>query len=191
MRKLSQTTLASRRKRSLLLAVVPALAAGALLAASAVPAQAAPAVRPFITGVFENYSTGMCLGLGGGHGDADAVVWRCNGASNQTWAAQTPTASEHITNGIPGQCLGVAGGSTGEGADVVGWTCQSAARNQDWEFGTVQPCYHDYSNDPYYPIFNSQTGYVVGVAGGSTKEGAHVITWRYQNTCNNQYWTLI
>jgi hypothetical protein len=208
MNKLSHLPTAWRPRRSLLFALAPALVAGAFLTASMAPAQAAPVhvatvsqlsvptahgrAHPLTTGVFENYVTGMCMGLSGGHNDSQAVVWKCNGASNQSWSDTFPWAKpQPIYNGNHGQCLGVSGGSTRQGADVMGWRCQPGVANQQWEFGTGPLCQHDYSNNNYFPIYNRETGMVVGVSGASTKEGAHLVMWHLQSGCNNQYWTLI
>jgi hypothetical protein len=198
MKSLSQTILARRHGRSLLFAVV----AGVVLAAPAVSAQAAPArvtaasmrnapgasrVRSSETGPIRNYvATTDCIGTSGGHNNTDAVLWPCNGTRNQTWTIAVPASGviQPIKNGN-GDCLGVAGGSTQVGAHVVAWKCQAGAANQEWYFGN-QSCYHAPLN--YTPIFNEQSKLVIGVAGGSTKAGAALIMWRFQNTCNNQFW---
>src|SRR5579862_2474279 len=98
--------LARLHRKALLAAAVSALGASAFLAASVMPAQAAPmrtatashhnvpgiggSVQPFFTGVIRNYVTGFCLGTHDGHNNTDAVVWRCNGARNQTWSEKYP-----------------------------------------------------------------------------------------------------
>jgi hypothetical protein len=205
MNKLSRAMLARGRGKSILVAVVPALAASAFLAASVMPAQAAPARVAAAsqqnapgtrdgappsgrTGPIVNYATGYCLGTQGGHNNTDVVVWTCNNSKNQTWTEQhTAQIPQPIKNGN-GDCLGVAGGSTSEGAHVVAWTCQSGALNQLWTTGTGNEC--NINNDHYWTIQNYETGLVLGVSGASTKEGADVVMWSLQKSpsCNNQYW---
>jgi hypothetical protein len=86
------------------------------------------------------------------------------------------------------QCLGVAGGSTAQGARVVGWNCLGTSHpDQYWMVNFGYSC--STANSPlYYPIFNYKSNRVLGVSGNSTAVGAAVVIWDFQLTCNNQYW---
>jgi Ricin-type beta-trefoil lectin domain-like len=134
-----------------------------------------------------NYNSGKCLGTSGGHNDADAVQWTCQGAKakNQQWhwGSQNSTYPGwyQLVNGN-GDCLGISAGSTHQGADAVGWKCLGSSHtDQYWA-----PL--DYSCSGYVPLENLKSGYVLGVAGNSKANGAHVVQWHYQDVCNNQFW---
>jgi Ricin-type beta-trefoil lectin domain-like len=171
------------------------LAGSALGLAAAAPAGAATSRPPVpaagSTDPFEvvNYHSGMCLGITGGEDDAPAVQWPCNGAANQAWhwgSEDGSTGHYQLING-DGECLGVAGASTKEGADVVGWTCLGTGHpDQYWQGNsTLLVCGGD-----YLPYFDLHSGQVLGVAGNSTSKGASVVQWPYQGECNNQFWHL-
>jgi Ricin-type beta-trefoil lectin domain len=152
-------------------------ARGGALAAS--PAAADPV--PF---EIKNYKSGRCLGIAGGADDAPAVLWNCNGSPNQMWTWDISIVYmglyARLVNG-DGECLGVAGGSLKEGADIYGWSCQDAF-NQFWTTTTT-------GVSGYYYIYNFASQMVVGVSGGSTANGAQLIQWR-ELTHPDQYWQL-
>ncbi len=134
-----------------------------------------------------NYNSGDCLGILGGADDAPAVQWPCDGSANQTWTFGREYGNSlyfQLVNG-DGQCLGVLGGSTAEGASVYGWSCLGPDHpDQYWE--KVRS-----TSDPDYRyLVNLNSGLVVGVLGNSTAEGASVVQWANQNTENNQLWEL-
>lgn len=163
-----------------------------LLAAASAAGLAAvlltPAAPVFANGTanFINWNDqyNKCLGIAGGASDADAVLWDCNGHPDQTWhiGQQNFDGYYQLING-DNQCLGVAGGSTTEGADIVGWTCNGHP-DQYWLINTNIDC-----GGGFNPILNFNAGgYVVAVAGNSTANGAHIVIWPYQGKCNNQFW---
>jgi hypothetical protein len=193
----------SRRVRLLAIASILGLS-GALGLAVAAPAGAATTARhaspsiptstrnaPQITpdtplGSLVNYNSRLCLGITGGQHNAAAVQWNClTGHPDQQWhtGAANSAGYYQIVNG-DGQCLGVAGGSTAQGAQVVGWNCLGPSHpDQYWLYDGNITCATFYS-----PIFNYKSGRVVGVAGNSTAVGAAVVQFHYQGVCNNQFW---
>jgi hypothetical protein len=153
------------------------------------PARTAHSRAGIVSGsMIFNYHSGLCLGISGDKNDQPAVQWNCNGHADQEWhiGAFYPDGSGffQLVNGN-NSCLGVAGGSTNEGARVVGWSC----------YGPTHPDQY-WSPLPYYcdgdePLQNLGSDYVLGVAGNSTQWGAPVVQWAFQFTCNNQYWSDI
>jgi hypothetical protein len=125
-----------------------------------------------------NANSDLCLGIAGGADDAPAVQWTCNDSANQAWhwgssgILGVGLVYYQLING-DGQCLGVAGNSTAEGAQIYGWSCNGAA-NQYW-----------YANDGV--ITNYHSSKVVGVAGNSEAVGAAIVQWPFTNALN-QYW---
>jgi len=170
-----------------LAAAAPANADTAPPAQPAQPAQqtASPALSGSAPSVLVNFNSNDCLGILGGADDAPAVQWPCNGSPDQSWtlgSEYSDSAYFQIVNG-DGQCLGVLGGSTGEGASVYGWTCLGPSHpDQYWTLlgsGT----------SGYSYLLNLNSGLVLGVLGNSTAQGASVVQWANQNTPNNQLWT--
>jgi len=142
-----------------------------LLGASA-PLHSGTAGDPFF---IVNYNSGLCLGISGGADDAPAVQWNCESVANQEWhvgAELGSTGYYQFVNG-DGQCLGIAGSSTSEGARAYGWTCNGHHDQYWYATGGV--------------AFNYNSGDVLGVAGGSTAVGAAVVQWPFTGAAN-QYW---
>ena len=123
---------------------------------------------------------GLCLGITGGEDDAPAVQWTCNGSANQTWHWGSSNAAGYtqLING-DGECLGVAGESTSEGARIYGWTCNGHP-DQYW---AVSPY------DGYDIFHDYHSGLVLGVAGGSTAVGAAVVQWASTLALNQLWYT--
>lgn len=179
--------------------LLTALAAVGVAAAPAGAATTAPhASHPIATrnaprigpdtalGFIVNYNSGRCLGITGGKHEAPAVQFTClSGHPDQQWhtGAVNSAGYYQIVNG-DGQCLGVQGGSTGQGARVYGWNCLGPSHpDQYWRYDGNITCGTYYS-----PIINYASGRVVGVVGNSTANGAAVVIWSYQGVCNNQFW---
>jgi hypothetical protein len=195
--------LLARKLRLLASVSVLGLAGGMLGMAAAAPASAATTAShggrssdaisnstvTFYVVNFNSLNVGekLCLGISGGKDDAPAVQWDCNDSANQTWHwgdELGDTGYYQLVNGDD-QCLGVAGGSDTEGADVVGWTCLGSGHpDQYWTLDDASEA------DNFYPIFNYHSGYVLGVAGNSYEVGASVVQWHFQDEPNNQYWEL-
>jgi hypothetical protein len=121
---------------------------------------------------------GMCLGISGGNDDAPAVQWTCNGTPNQTWhwGSFNSAGFGQLVNG-DGQCLGVQGISKGKGVWIYGWTCNGHP-DQYWYVSLI---------DGYDVFTDYNSRLVLGIAGGSTEIGAHVVQWPFTRAVN-QYW---
>lgn len=148
---------------------------------AAATAAAAPAASAATTGFEIVNHDGLCLGMAGD--DAPAVQWTCTFASNQTWHQVTVSPGHvELRNGL-NQCLSIAGSSKSRGARVYGWRCKGTP-DQYWIWDTT----------PNYglSIENDNSHLVLGVAGGSTKVGAAVVQWPFQDPPRgaNQAWNF-
>ncbi|HXL96041.1 MAG TPA: ricin-type beta-trefoil lectin domain protein [Streptosporangiaceae bacterium] len=194
-------------RRVLILAAVPVVAVSALLAGPA-SAHAKPAITLSDIG-FVNYdsplstsgpNTLMCMGISGGKPLSPAVLWACNGHADQLWQSNADcknagpyTFCEIVNNA--GQCLATQGGAYTETTDVYGWNCKGSP-DQFWAYvASATGCGGNYFALLNYNAYINHKNNVVGVQGGETNitNGAHLILWNDQETCNNQMWvsTLI
>lgn len=141
----------------------------------------APAATEHYTGtlVFLNFSVDRCIGISGGK----AGIWNCTFVNDQAWqviATKTVKGNSYAQlENTKGQCLSVSK------TRVVGQACNSSNNSQFWN-NTVKGVVCGAST----PVVNLASGKVVGVAGGSTANGAAVVIFAYQKKCNNQFWTL-
>ncbi|MFH8447687.1 RICIN domain-containing protein [Streptomyces fungicidicus] len=153
-----------------------ALATGALAFATlAVGSPSANAVDVYSSLV--NYKSGRCLSLEGGGGTANgtnAIIWSCNGGSEQYWFHATP--SGEIRNLKSGKCLSLAsGGGTANGTEVILWTCNGAAE-QRWDYSGAHQWY------------NTKAGKCMSTAGGGgTANGTKVIIYNCLGS-DEQHW---
>jgi hypothetical protein len=183
----------------LVLSVLAAMPVGAATSRAAIPAASSTAslvLAQNSSTTFEilNYnslvvSKDLCLGITGGEDDAPAVLWPCNGSKNQTWHWSGETINnsfdQQLVNGN-NECLGIAGGSSQNGAEVVGWSCLTGHPDQYW-FPDLDAMICGANFEPFY---NYNSGDVLGVAGNSTTAGASIIQWdNFQQECNNQLWS--
>jgi hypothetical protein len=124
-----------------------------------------------------------CLGIDASH---KAGIWNCTWRNDQAWhlGSQINGSGYYQFINDHGKCLGVAGGSTAEGARVVDFRCEGPTHpDQYWTFYQTSP------GDPIYWVFNYNSNYVLGVEGGRHDNGAPVVQWRWQqNPVNNQVW---
>jgi hypothetical protein len=72
----------------------------------------------------------LCLDANGGSTTAGtkAIIWTCNGQSNQQWNINS---NGTVTGAPSGLCLDVTGASTADGALAELWTCNGQS-NQQW-----------------------------------------------------------
>ncbi len=129
--------------------------------------------------VFVNFSVSRCIGIAGGN----AGIYNCTFVNDQAWqviAAKTVKGNSYAQiENAKNQCLGVSK------TRVVGQACNSANNSQYWN-NTVKGVVCGAAA----PVVNLASGKVVGVAGGSTANGAAVVVFSYQHKCNNQFWIL-
>jgi hypothetical protein len=126
----------------------------------------------------------LCLGVNSSN---QAGIWACTSHPDQTWHwGQAGDGGNQLVNGN-GQCLGVAGGSTTEGAHVVGWTC----------LGTGHPDQYWLEYFPFcaggiclWYLINVHSGQVLGTQGGIERGGTNAVIWDYQGELNNQVWNI-
>jgi hypothetical protein len=146
-----------------------------------------PGVQSPPAGVFslDNYHPGQCLDIYDGQADEWAVQWDCNDTADQAWhvGAEDGTSGYYqLVNG-DGECLGVYGGSTASGADVVGWQCLGTGhRDQYWAWikAGVDGSY-DY-------LLNYNSGQVLAVYDNLTTEGVQIVQSASQASLNSQLW---
>ncbi|MFJ3224125.1 RICIN domain-containing protein [Streptomyces sp. NPDC086783] len=84
---------------------------------------------------FENYSSGLNLGITGGSTAAGAAAITATGSSdlNQDWTKNFGSNGDYFTlkNRKSGLCLGISGASTANGAQAAQFACDGTA-NQRW-----------------------------------------------------------
>jgi glucosylceramidase len=123
-----------------------------------------------------NLRSNMCMGVpGGSQSPSRLVQWSCNGSADQNWIRDPynsivvggMTYTRWIDE-ISGQCLGVEGGSTSQGAYVVQWPCTSAG-NELWARVDRGGGYTD--------LVNFASGLCMGVSSGSMSAGATIVQW--------------
>ena len=183
----------TRNLRLLVAAITLALAGG--LATAVAPAasatiagvpQQAVSTRSItasaVTTSILNSHSGRCLGI---NSSRDAGIWNCTGGADQTWhwgSANSRNGDYHQIINKKGQCLGVAGGSTANGARIVGWSCLGSGHvDQYWLYSCVwlgegsNLCVLNNLGTPVNAY--SLGGKVIGVSGGSTANGAAAVLW--------------
>lgn len=85
-----------------------------------------------------------------------------------------------------GQCLGIAGGSIDQGADVNSNRCiGTSAQDQYWTLEYTGP------NTYECWVFNYKSGYVLDIRNGSTANGAQVQQWHWIQKDINQDWIRV
>jgi hypothetical protein len=102
--------------------------------------------------------------------------WTYTGAANQWWDTSSfGNAFFQIVSVNSGKCLGVGGGSTGQGAGLVQWDCLGTDHpDQYWAY---VPTGLDANGNPVYEIVNMGSGMCLGIAGGSLDVGAPAVQW--------------
>jgi hypothetical protein len=155
-------------------------ALSAIGASATTTAAAAPAASAVPNGFEIVNHDGLCLTAGV---DAPAVQANCTFASNQTWRQVSVSGrGVELRNGR-NQCLSIAGSSKSRGARVYGWRCKGSP-DQYWTWDV-------FVNYGLY-IENLHSHLFLGVSGGSTKPGAAVVQWSFQNPPRglNQAWNF-
>jgi hypothetical protein len=139
---------------------------------------------------FLNFHSGKCLGVANGNvSDGGKVVqYPCDGTANQRWTVRSVPEQGfpfyELRNGADiTKCLGVPGGSSDMGAQLVVWTCNGHL-DQRWI------SYPVYFQDIFlgYTVVNRNSGQNMGVAGSSTDVAA-VVQW-WGDGSNNQIWQV-
>jgi len=146
---------------------------------------------------FTNRHSGLVLDLnGGGLGDGTAIQqWAgSSGDLNQEWAlVGTPRAAPavspvadgtyRIVNETSGKPFGVAGGSTADGARIVG-SAEDASLDQVWMLQNA--------GGGYYNLINANSGKALDDTNGSTQNGNPIQQYTISGTGNsNQQWQIV
>lgn len=118
---------------------------------------------------------GIAVGVGEGN---IATRWRTTQFDNLSIMPGT-VATYRIVNRGSGKVLGVAGGSTADGAHIVQQTDTGAA-GQRWRMVTA---------GGYTQIVNVNSGKALDVPGFSTTQGTQLVQWAINNGTNQQ-WSL-
>ena len=98
----------------------------------------------------------------------------------------SPQAGFQVINGNK-QCLGVQGGGDANGTRIGAFACLGTGHpDQYWPLGTAGFGGNNINN--YQAFFDPNTpAQLIGVAGGSTGNGAAVVLWFSERT-SNQFW---
>jgi hypothetical protein len=171
-----------RMTRSRLVGVViMLLAAVSAIAVPTAPAAAASGTRALQLAHLWNLKSGLCMGVEGGRTSNGSRVlqWNCNGAPDQLWNVDFSGSDRQVVNYLRSPsnqyaCLGVSGGSTAQGAQLVVWQCDGS-RNQKWSAQGSSAC-------GGHILVNQGSGQLISVEGGSTSNGAPVIQWPHGST---------
>ncbi len=95
-----------------------------------------------------------------------------------TSGAALAQATGVIVNAQTGLVIGVPGGSTNGGVQLVTWHRNGTA-NQRW---SVVP-----TDQGWFKLVNGGSGLCVGVNGGSTADGAAIVQWHDDGSMNQQW----
>lgn len=122
-------------------------------------------------------SVNECLALANSTVGNATLMWTCDSESGQNWQPSDTNSGDVIQNGVDDACLDSRG--YGAGSHVY-----------------VEPC-NGGPNQEWYPLVtgkgnllewqNKATNLCLSVAGGSTANGATVITWACQSTPDQEW----
>jgi hypothetical protein len=182
-------------------AVGAAITAVTLLAAMALPAQAATGLPAragaasaeagsFIGDPFLDYD-GLCMDV---NSDGQAIQATCDGSASQSWdvysVADVDDTYYYAYFNADGECLGISGDSENQGADVVAESCNTSNPSQWW---TSQIPFAGclVGETEYYPLVNENAGvFYITSANDSTSSGAALVMEYGLGNCTVQDWWL-
>lgn len=104
-----------------------------------------------------------------------------NGVQLETFASQghpdqfwrfdyTNYGPQQIINVNSNKCMGVNGGSLGQGAEIVQWTCDGSL-NQEWSLGGTDGSFS------YDTLVNANSNLCVAIAGNNPGQGGKLVQW--------------
>jgi hypothetical protein len=140
----------------------------------------------------KNYATNMCMGVAAGTPTAGTkfIQWPCDRSANQTFGTQLGVASTPASSVTPGSSIGLFNAVAWAKNSIVDISSSTAADGTNvilgfWSGGARQTWRVD---DTYqvsrggmkcYRFINAtSSNEAMGVSGGSTQQGAQIITWR-------------
>jgi uncharacterized protein len=163
-------------RRLIAVTTVAASLSTAMLATSAGAATITPADAAAAGFRIHNVKSGKCIGISSGN----AGDWTCTTNPDQTWHWYVTSAWDDqmllLQNGND-QCLASKNLGDGDGDAVYAENCDAGDVSQAWD--EVAASTGIYLQDYF--------GYVIGVNGGSTANGAQLIMWD-QLSHSDQYW---
>jgi ricin-type beta-trefoil lectin protein len=137
---------------------------------------------------FENSTElSRCLGI---NSTGDAGLWNCTYQNDQEWFQGPHCIDDNIycqLENAEGKCLGVAGGSTANGAKVVDFTCEPTSHKDQFWAGFIG---QDQLGCDGTTLMNAD-GKVIGTASGGVSNGTSLVIWSNQDVCNNQIWLQV
>lgn len=140
---------------------------------------------------WENINSGLMMDVYGAslNGGAPIIQWPYNGGNNQWWKMNVsgccggaPELNAVSVNS--GQCEGVNGGSTDEGASIIQWPCNNNT-DQIWVYAWTGSYFYGW---PIWNIVNNRSGMCLGISGGSTQAGAHAIQWSCNGNADQEWY---
>ncbi|HEV2638841.1 MAG TPA: RICIN domain-containing protein [Actinocrinis sp.] len=122
-------------------------------------------------------SVNQCLALASSKLGNATVMWTCDNESGQKWQPADNSRGDLIQNGVQDACLDGMG--YGQGNHVYVEPCNGGL-SQEWLPVLI-------GSNNYIEWENVATSLCLSVAGGSTANGATVITWKCQDTADQQW----
>jgi hypothetical protein len=126
--------------------------------------------------------SGKCMDVSA-QGTADGTLvqqWGCNSQDNQKWRITNEGSGLYsICGKQSNKCLDTMGRA--KGGDMAIWS-YNTSWNQRWTLVA--------DGQGGWLFKNASSGFVIGVSGGSTSDGAHAVTWD-QNGATDQMWTNV
>jgi hypothetical protein len=121
-------------------------------------------------------SSGKCLALNAGSGDAGTTVVQrvCNGGADQLWTLTDSGAGDgsyNVRNATGSRCLDVLNASSADGAAMIVWDC-NGGNNQKWKL---------VASGSSYSLRPLHSGKCATLSGASTGDGAPVV----QSACTS------
>ncbi|UUZ93418.1 RICIN domain-containing protein [Paenibacillus sp. P25] len=92
-----------------------------------------------------------------------------------------------LVNVKSGKALGVLGGGTSNGNQLVQWTSGTNSLDQYWLVVNGET---GYSPTGYKTIINAKSGKVAGIYGASIADNANAVIWDSLDASNDQQWTI-
>ena len=136
---------------------------------------------------FHNGRSGLCLATAFGLATEGAQVlqWGCNAEHWEWWGAPDIAVNGYtqIVNYHAGKCLGTEGRSAGSGAGMIITTCHAATLDHldQWWRKEAAP-------NGRTVLRNALSGFVLGVTGGSTGNGARAVQRPFVSGDPSQTW---
>jgi hypothetical protein len=162
-------------------ALVISLSGGITMLAAAPAATANTGGNSFMYYPDINTTHQWCLGINSTH---NGVLNPCTFINDQAWfrGGENGTSGFYQYKNGYGQCLGIAGGSTSNGARVVGTTCGGTTHpDQYWSI--------DYLNSQTYLcyVFNYKSGYLMQPASNTLHAAVEQKPWVGHSTSAQEW----